>query len=308
MPFLLLLLVTFATGALVTLAAARVAPAEGATSAASESVEEAVISRAPPSWWSARLDPTVATGLALTAAVAMMIGGGLVIALLAYLARGNAALASLDSGAAAWGNHHAGHLSTRLLTLVTDLGDWPAVPVIGAAVALVELYRAPNRFLVPFLLVVVLGDQLVTTAIKSIVDRARPTLNPIAHTLGPSFPSGHSSTAACFYAALALILARRRGYRARALLTGGAAAIAVAVAASRVLLDVHWVSDVVAGVLLGWAWFALCAVAFGGRLLQFGAPLDHTGTDPRDAAGKRRADTTRDSEGVSRVKSGKLAP
>jgi undecaprenyl-diphosphatase len=291
MPFLLLLLLTFIAGALAACVTARVVPAQGATAAAAENVEEAVIAGTRPGWWRARVDPTVATGLALTAAVAMTIGGGLVIALLAYLARGNATLASLDSSAAAWGHQHATHLSTRLLTLVTDLGDWPVVPVIGVLLALAELYRAPNRYLVPFLLVVVLGDQLVTTTIKSIVDRARPTLNPVAHTLGPSFPSGHSSTAAAFYAALALILTRRRGPRARALLTGGAVAIAVAVAASRVLLDVHWVSDVIAGVLLGWAWFALCAIAFGGRLLQFGAPLDHTDAGPPgSAAGRRRAD------------------
>src|SRR5436305_1497029 len=106
-------------------------------------------------------------------------------------------------------------------------------------------------------------DVLVTTAIKDLVDRARPTLNPIAATLGPSFPSGHSSTAASFYAALALILARHRSARVRALLAGAAGAIAVAVASSRVLLDVHWLSDVIAGVTLGWVWFTICAVAFG---------------------------------------------
>jgi membrane-associated phospholipid phosphatase len=55
------------------------------------------------------------------------------------------------------------------------------------------------------------------------------------------------------------------------LLAGLAVGLAVAVAASRVLLDVHWVSDVVAGLLLGWAWFALCSIAFGGRILRFGA-------------------------------------
>ena len=44
-----------------------------------------------------------------------------------------------------------------------------------------------------------------------------------------------------------------------------------AVAASRVLLDVHWLSDVIAGLALGWAWFAVCAIAFGGRILRFGA-------------------------------------
>ena len=32
---------------------------------------------------------------------------------------------------------------------------------------------------------------------------------------------------------------------------------------TRVLLDVHWLSDVVAGLALGWAWFAFCSIAFG---------------------------------------------
>ena len=60
----------------------------------------------------------------------------------------------------------------------------------------------------------------------------------------------------------------------RAALIGGAVGIAVAVASSRVLLDVHWLSDVIAGLFLGWAWFAVCAIAFGGRLLRFGAQAE----------------------------------
>ena len=211
-----------------------------------------------------RLDPQLATGLALTARRRDAIAGGVVIGVLALLVRGNATLRSIDSSAAGWGNEHATHRPTRAPQLVTDLGDWPAVPVIGVAVLVYELRRRPNRCLVPFMLVVMLGDKLVTNAIKELVDRARPTLNPIAETLGPSFPSGHSSTAAAFYAALALILARGRSARVRALLARCRGGIAVAVAASRVLLDVHWLSDVIAGLSLGWAWFALCAIAFGG--------------------------------------------
>ncbi len=102
----------------------------------------------------------------------------------------------------------------------------------------------PNRWIPVFLLTVLLGEVVLVNTIKELLDRVRPTFNPIAETLGPSFPSGHSATAAAFYAAVALVLARRRSPRARALLAGAAVAVAIGVAASRVLLGVHWLSDV----------------------------------------------------------------
>jgi membrane-associated phospholipid phosphatase len=289
MPILLLLLLALAAGLLIALAFDRLAPAKGATAAAADAVEAVIESTPWRSWWRARMDPRMATGLALTAAVAMLVAAGLVIGALAYLIRGNPTLASIDASAAEWGNDHATELSTRLLHRLTDLGDWPIVPLLAVAVLVYEYRRAPSRYLVPFMLAVFIGDKLVTNGIKDLVDRARPTLNPIAETLGPSFPSGHSSTAASFYAALALILARRRSARVRALLAGGAGALAIAVASSRVLLDVHWLSDVVAGVVLGWAWFALCAIAFGGRRLHYAEPMAKAAAEAeRDAGRKRR--------------------
>jgi membrane-associated phospholipid phosphatase len=84
---------------------------------------------------------------------------------------------------------------------------------------------------------------------------------------------------------VALVVARRRPPRTRALIAGAAAAVAVAVACSRVMLGVHWLSDVIAGLAFGWAWFAICAIAFGGRFLSFGAPLK-TATDIAAAEGR----------------------
>jgi membrane-associated phospholipid phosphatase len=125
-----------------------------------------------------------------------------------------------------------------------------------------------------FLVTVVVGEIIVVNTIRELLDRVRPEFNPIAETLGPSFPSGHSATAAAFWAAAALVLARGLRRPHRALLAGGVVGIAVAVAGSRVLLDVHWLSDVIAGVCLGWAWFAVCSLAFGGRVLRFGEAVE----------------------------------
>jgi membrane-associated phospholipid phosphatase len=178
---------------------------------------------------------------------------------------------------AEWGNRHASAWSHDGLTLVTDLGETWTVIVVAVVVALVELGRKGSRWVVPFLLAVILGDKLLTEVVKELVDRARPALEPGAATLGPSFPSGHSSTAAASWAAFALVAGRWWGREAWPALAGFAVGIAVGVAASRVLLDVHWLTDVVAGLALGWAWFAACAIAFGGRVLRFGAAVEAAG-------------------------------
>ena len=164
--------------------------------------------------------------------------------------------------------------STDALQFVTELGGTYVVIAVLIIVSVLEYRRVPNKWVPVFLVTVVVGEILLVNAVKELLDRVRPTFNPIAETLGPSFPSGHSASAAAFYAAAALVLARRRSPNTRALIAGGAVAIAVGVACSRVLLGVHWMSDVAAGLAFGWAWFGICAIAFGGRFLVLGAPVE----------------------------------
>jgi len=222
-----------------------------------------------------RLDPQAATGLALTIALLMTTGGGVGLGALAYLERTNGHLNRLDRSVASWGYGHSTPFSKHGLHLATQLGAFTTIVVLCLVVTAVETFRTRSAWILPFLVVVVGGEEVLTTSIKALANRTRPSFDPAAVSgLGPSFPSGHSATAAAFYAGAALLLSRRRGRVARAALTGLAVGIAVAVASSRVLLDVHWLSDVIAGLLLGWAWFAACAIAFGGRLLRFGAPAE----------------------------------
>jgi undecaprenyl-diphosphatase len=177
---------------------------------------------------------------------------------------------------ARWSAESFGGSAHRAITYVTDLGETWTVTIVAVVVALVDLVRRRNPWTPFFLLLVILGDKLLTQELKGIVDRARPTFEPVAATLGPSFPSGHSSTAAASWAAFAFIAAFWWGRRSWPYLAAGAVAIAVAVAASRVLLDVHWLTDVIGGLALGWAWFAACVLALA-RLLAGGAARSRKG-------------------------------
>lgn len=221
-----------------------------------------------------RLDAEVLTGLALTFALVAVIAAGVVVAGLAVLIRHSEALADLDSGSATWAHHHVGPATRRVLEDISLLASTQGVIVIGVVVAVIEWFRVRSAWIPVFLVAVTVGDSVVTNTVKSIVDRARPAIEPVAARLGPSFPSGHSSTAAALFAALALLVGRGRSAGTRAALAGVAAGLAVTVACSRVLLDLHWVSDVVAGLALGWGWFAVCAIAFGGRLVRLGATVE----------------------------------
>ena len=146
-----------------------------------------------------------------------------------------------------------------------------AVAVIAAAA---EYARTRTRAIFGFVTVVVLGQVVVTNVTKVLVDRSRPNIHRLTGFSGASFPSGHAATAAATFAAVALLLGRGRSQRAKALLAAGASGIAVGVATTRVLLGVHWLTDVIAGLAIGWAWFALASIAFGGRVLAFGRPVE----------------------------------
>ncbi|MDX6547625.1 MAG: hypothetical protein QOG33_1175 [Gaiellales bacterium] len=226
-----------------------------------------------------RLDAEALTGLALTMAAVTLVVAGIIVSLLALLVRRSEALADFDAAAARWSHRNSDHFTHQVLDAITTLASTRGIIVIVVVVGVIELRRVPSRWIPVFLALVTIGDSLVTNLIKSAVDRARPTLDPAASHLGPSFPSGHSSSAAAMFAALALLAGRRRSPPARAALAGVAVGLAVAVACSRVLLDLHWVSDVVAGLALGWGWFAVCAVAFGGWLLRLGAPVEEASED-----------------------------
>lgn len=218
-----------------------------------------------------RLDPTSTTGLALTAALAMVVVGAVGVGVLLVMVRRDVGFARLDLIAARFGIRHATSASTQAMRMLSQLGGAVALVPLAIVIAVIAGRRKPIA-VSAFLALAVGGQFAVANSIKFVVDRARPNLDQLTHFSGSSFPSGHAVAGAASFAAFALVLGRGRSAQAKAGLAGVAVGIAVGIACTRVFLGVHWFTDVLAGLAIGWGWFALCSIAFGGRLLQFGAP------------------------------------
>ena len=146
------------------------------------------------------------------------------------------------------------HLETPLLTDLALVFNWLG-RALGRAIALtlvglLLLRRRRWLALVAFAVAESLAP-LLSTLLKVLVDRARPPNGLVhsVHPLGASFPSGHATYAGATCVALVLLFTtpgtRRRRWSALAIL--GVAGMAW----SRTYLQVHWLTDVIAGALLG---------------------------------------------------------
>lgn len=223
-----------------------------------------------------RTDRTSAGGYLITAAFALVFTATLALGVLLVLIDDNSTVQEVDRRVSEWGSAHAESTAVDIVELITNLGATWVVLLVLSIVAVVDFIRRRNREVFWFMAAVGLGEILLNNLIKIIVRRDRPEVLQLMDADGFSFPSGHTAAAAACWSAVALVLGRDRPRAVRAVLAGGAALIAIVVATSRALLGVHWVSDVVAGLALGWGWFLLVAVVFGGRRQRLGDPVVDT--------------------------------
>jgi len=145
----------------------------------------------------------------------------------------------------------------RAFAWVTHLGDVLTLVVLGAAVALALLWRG-RRWLALGWVLALCGNGLLTRVLKAVFERARPWHDHgVAVASGFSFPSGHSSGAVVAYGMLGYLLWRHLAPRWRLPVLLAASATAFCVGSSRIFLQVHFASDVLAGFASGGAWLVV---------------------------------------------------
>jgi membrane-associated phospholipid phosphatase len=152
---------------------------------------------------------------------------------------------------------------TTLLGFVTEFGS-TAVLLAVTAVAAGALATTGARRQAALVVATFAGAQAVTWSLKAVFQRPRPSFDdPIATASSFSYPSGHALVSAAVYGVLAyLLLGRLTHPVARAACIGGTGILVAAIGFSRLYLRVHYLSDVLAGVGLGFASLALTTALF----------------------------------------------
>ncbi len=219
-----------------------------------------------------RTDRTKAGGWMLTAGFVIVFLAALLIGVVLQLINHSSWAKRIDKSVAAWGSDHASSESVDVIKFITNFGASKWAIAALTVVAIIDYVRRRNPEVFAFAAAVAVGELVLHNVLKLVVHRARPDVLHLVTANGYSFPSGHTVNAAAIWSAIALILGRNQRRAVRAALAGGAALIALSVATSRALLGVHWVTDVVAGLGIGWGWFLLVAVIFGGRRQRMGDP------------------------------------
>jgi len=183
---------------------------------------------------------------------------GVHVVLLVLLTVGVAAelrpLPEFDAAVATWAFDHT-KTTPRWIEwcqALSHYGDPWALRAVLVAAAAVQVWWG-RRGLAVWLVGVVVVETVVAPLAKFAIPRARPEWSdPLAVEPGLSYPSGHAAAAGMLMVSATLMVlmnSAARALRVALILTGGV--VGGLIAASRIFLGVHFLSDVLAGLLLG---------------------------------------------------------
>ena len=159
---------------------------------------------------------------------------------------------------------HRSDVLDRLAFDVTWFGSSNGIAVL-AAVFMLGLWLLKWYVDLGTLFAVLVGATVMIFTLKLHYHNPRPQIfPPLVHETNFSFPSGHSLASFALWGFFAWwIVSLHPRNVLRWLLGALGILVAVMVALSRLYLGVHWPTDVLAGLLLGFGWVAICAVGHG---------------------------------------------
>lgn len=222
------------------------------------------MNRMLPEWVARRLDPEERFGLRLTLLAFATVLVAIPFSFLLVQVTTEGPMTRVDTDISA--EFHEEVIESPLLQATfkaISLAGSPPVFYLAALMAAIFFWRRRSRRVAAFLVLTNLLGGAINTAVKVLVNRPRPELDePIGQAAGYSFPSGHTVGATVGLGSLLLAFMPFIPRALRIPAIAGYLGLVALVAASRLGLVVHYLSDVLAGFILGAAWLALSTAAF----------------------------------------------
>lgn len=162
----------------------------------------------------------------------------------------------IDRQIGSWMDAHRNSSLTTVMTTFTYMGSTISLGFISFVSILFLTFKHQRSCRNMMILSVVLSLALIQS-IKHIVGRVRPDSNNwLVPESGLSFPSGHTTASTAILGTLFFVLATQVESRAgKVVITSAGLLIIIAISISRIYLGVHFSTDVVGGLVLGFSVF-----------------------------------------------------
>lgn len=208
----------------------------------------------------ARFDRKEYLGLHLTIGFLISLVALLSFAIIAREVVQERTLTTVDLAVQHWLRKNATHTGYGFWSVVSELGDGPAIVALGLGVVALLVIRRRLMLLAGWVTALA-GGGVLGGVLKSAFQRPRPgTAADFLATVTWSFPSGHALESLVTYGMLAYVIpvAFAPSRPVRAWTAVGCGVLVLAIGTSRLYLGVHYFSDVLGGFAAGGLWLSAC--------------------------------------------------
>lgn len=145
---------------------------------------------------------------------------------------------------------------TKFMIMITNIGGAYALISLTFLVILIDIIK--QKKLPVYTMINLVSAFAISQIFKNIIRRARPTSVFLTHASGYSLPSGHTMVSFAFFAYIAYTAIEKINNKSLKLVIRILTTILIImIGFSRIYLGVHYVTDIIAGYLLGASYLML---------------------------------------------------
>ncbi|WP_431800461.1 phosphatase PAP2 family protein [Halobacillus andaensis] len=146
---------------------------------------------------------------------------------------------------------------------ITEAGSVKVITILSIILFACLLFAVPiSKWAAVYFAVSMIGISLLTKGLKASFGRERPDLLEQYDGTGFSFPSGHTTGSAVFYGFMIyLVVISPLSKTVKWLINGLLILVILLISLSRVYLSVHYFTDILGGLALGFSWLLICIAA-----------------------------------------------